>query len=308
MATFQILKRTSEQKIGWLVETIAVHYKSPTLRAMADIVREKQAIILDYRIDSTPRYGYGKPLHPQLEEIIKKNKAQYVTTLQSFLQFKENFLTIPTRNATDESTTPCWINHFVPGLDSVALYSFLALNKPKRYFEVGSGNSTRFARKAISDHNLPTKITSIDPEPRADISKICDKIIRQPLENVDLAVFEELEAGDILFVDNSHRCLMNSDVTVVFLEILPRLKPGVLLEIHDITLPWDYPRSYIERYYSEQYLLAVLLLASRDWEVVLPNWYVSRTPEYSQVLDPLWKDPALAGVETHGCSFWMRKK
>jgi hypothetical protein len=308
MSTFHSLKHASEEKLGWLMETIAVHYHSPTLRAMADIVREKQAIILDYPIKSSPRYGYGKPLHLKLEEIISKNKVQYVDRLKSFLRFKENFLAIPIRNTSTDAATPCWMNNFIPGLDAVALYSFLALEKPERYFEVGSGNSTRFARKAILDHKLPTKITSIDPEPRAEINKICDTVVRKPVEDVDLTVFDELEANDILFIDNSHRCFMNSDVTVVFLEVLPRLKPGVLIEIHDIALPWDYSHGYIERYYSEQYLLAVLLLASRDCEIILPNGYLSEKPDFKHILDPLWTEPAMKGVETHGCSFWMKMK
>src|SRR5690606_30946570 len=94
-----------------------------------------------------------------------------------------------------------------------------------------------------------------------EIDMICDNVFREPLEDVGLEIFDALGAGDILYIDNSHRAFMNSDVTVVFLDILPRLKPGVLVQIHDVTLPYDYPEVWIDRHYSEQYLLAAWLLA-----------------------------------------------
>lgn len=140
-------------------------------------------------------------------------------------------------------------------MDSVAIYGFISENKPVRYYEIGSGNSTKFAKQAIKDYKLQTRILSIDPNPRAEIDSICDQVVRKPLEEVNLNIFEDLEAGDVLFIDNSHRSFMNSDVTVVFLEILPRLKPGVFVEFHDIYLPFDYPQEWDTRYYNEQYLL-----------------------------------------------------
>jgi glycosyltransferase involved in cell wall biosynthesis/2-polyprenyl-3-methyl-5-hydroxy-6-metoxy-1,4-benzoquinol methylase/predicted nucleic acid-binding Zn-ribbon protein len=269
---------------------------------------ERLSILLDYPIKPTPRYGYGKPLHPILYEIIDRTSVTYKKYLRSFLSLKEYFLKIPVRNSKTPEE-PCWFNGLLPGLDSVALYSFLYLNNPKRYFEIGSGFSTKFARRAILDHNLSTKITSIDPHPRAEIDSICDTVIRQPLEDVDLGVFDELEAGDILFVDGSHRCFMNSDVTVVFLDILPRLKSGVFVEFHDILLPYDYPPGWEEFYYSEQYLLAVYILAEGNrFNIVLPNTFISNDPELSHILNPLWDDPKMKGAERHGVSFWIETK
>lgn len=301
------VKQQYKDKVSWALDSMANRFHRESLHVMAEMTRGRQVIVLDYAVKSTPRYGYGKPSHPVIGELIKLNNAKYTATLQRFLTLKDKLLAIPTHSSPD-STAPGWINDFIPGLDAVTLYSFVALNKPKRYFEIGSGNSTKFVKKAIDDHNLSTHILSVDPEPRASVNKICDTVIRQPVEETDLTIFDQLEANDILFVDNSHRCLMNSDVTVVFLEILPRLKPGVLIGIHDITLPWDYPPFYISRWYSEQYLLSVLLLAgSSVYEVVMPSWYVSIDSELSGMLDPLWKDPKMADVKTHGCSFWIRK-
>ena len=275
---------------------------------VANRIEDTQLILLDYPIRPTPRYGYGKPPHPKLYEIISRNRNTYKNALKRFLRFKEYFLKIPLRNANN-SQEPCWINEWLPGLDSIALYSILCLNNPKRYFEIGSGYSTKFARKAILDHNLRTKITSIDPHPRDEIDSICDAVIRQPLEDADLSVFDELETGDILYVDGSHYCFMNSDATVVFLDILPRLRSGVFLEFHDIILPYDYPPEWEKRYYSEQYLLAAYILAEGNkFNIVLPNAFISKDPELSHILYPLWDNPEMGGVERHGGSFWIETK
>src|SRR5207249_4908129 len=142
--------------------------------------------------------------------------------------------------------------------------SFITMNNPKRFFEIGSGDSTRFARQAIRDHQLQTTITSFDPRPCAKIDDICDHSFRTPLEECNPEIFNQLEAGDILFVDGSHRVFTNSDVTVVFVEILPLLKPGVFIQFHDICLPYDYPQEWNRRFYSEQYLLATYILAQTN--------------------------------------------
>jgi hypothetical protein len=143
------------------------------------------------------------------------------------------------------------------------------------------------------------------------VDALCDTVLRHPLQDLtDTAVFDQLEPGDIFFVDCSHVCLTNSDVAVAFLEIMPRLRPGVLVQVHDILLPYDYPPQWGERYYSEQYLLAFALLeGSAGFEVVLPNAYVSGDPELSRALAPLWIHPAMAGVDGGGgMSFWLRTK
>jgi hypothetical protein len=226
--------------------------------------------------------------------------------LGSFLRFEEDFLKIPVRNANN-TKEPSWVNGWLPGLDSVALYSLLCLNNPKRLIEIGSGYSTEFARRAILNHSLRTKITSIDPNPRAQIDLICDTIIRQPLEDADLSLFDELEAGDFLYVDSTHRCFTNSDVTVFFLDVLPRLRNGIFVEFHDISLPYDYSPQLAERYYSEQYLLAVYILAENNkFNIVLPNSFISEDVELNNILNPLWDEPKMQEVERHGGSFWIQ--
>jgi len=149
-------------------------------------------------------------------------------------------------------------------------------------------------------------LISLDPEPRREIDRLCDEVIRERLETVDLDLFDHLEAGDILFIDGSHRCFMDSDVTVAFLDILPRLAPGVIVHFHDIFLPYDYPAAWGERYYSEQYLLACFLLAeTKLFRILFPNWFIGRDAELTAVLDPLFTRPEMQGVEPRGGSFWL---
>lgn len=269
-------------------------------------------ILLEYPLNLFPRYGYRKLPHTKLQEIINKNRVEYKNILEKFLRFKEYFwgFSVGKPSSPEE---PYWMNDWIPGLDAVALYSFLCLNNPKRYFEIGSGNSTKFARKAIRDHSLQTEITSIDPHPRAEIDSICDSIIRRPLEDVDVRIFDDLKAKDILFIDSSHRCFMNSDVTVIFLDILPRLSAGVLVEFHDILLPYDYPLEWRKFYFSEQYLLAVSLLAEgHKFDIVSPNFFVSKDPELNGILAPIWYNHKTYVVKkrgwSHGWSFWVQTK
>jgi hypothetical protein len=165
----------------------------------------------------------------------------------------------------------------VSALDAGALVTFIAWKTPAHYLEIGSGQSTRFARYAINILKLGTKITSIDPVPRHNIDQICDRIIRSPLESCDLAIFEDLEAGDILFVDGSHQAFSKSDVTVFFFEIMPRLKSGVIVHLHDIFIPYDYPAVWNHRLYNEQYILAAMLMCEKPpFRVVAPIAFIGQ--------------------------------
>jgi hypothetical protein len=100
------------------------------------------------------------------------------------------------------------------GLDPASLYTFPILFGSTRHVEIGSGNSTKFARRSSVDNQLSTKIVSIDPHPRAEIDALFDEILRRPLEAVEPALFDRLGSGDILMVDNSHRGFQNSVVSM----------------------------------------------------------------------------------------------
>jgi hypothetical protein len=147
---------------------------------------------------------------------------------------------------------------------------------------------------------------SIDPEPRADIDRLCDHVVRSGLETADLAVFEELKPGDVVFVDNSHRAFTNSDVTVFFLDVLPRLPDGVLVGIHDITLPADYPPGWNGFHFNEQYLLACFLLGGTPWmQVELASLFAASDEQLGGSPAELVDGLAERGVRWFGSGFWF---
>jgi hypothetical protein len=266
-----------------------------------------QTLFLEYKVTFKPRYGHGLPAHPRLMEIIEANRPEYSEWMKKILTFAPQLQSIKKHNEETDSSQPGWNNGFLPGLDILALYTIIAASKPNRYVEVGSGNSTQVAHKAIQDFDLDTQIISIDPFPRAEIDSLADEIIRMPFEAVDTGWLADLEAGDILFIDNSHRMLPNSDATVFFLETLPALKPGVIVHIHDIYLPYDYPQFMCDRFYSEQYGLAINLLANAQrYQTIFPAYFISEDKDLSAMIAGIWDHPNLQGVERHGGSYWLR--
>jgi hypothetical protein len=242
--------------------------------------------------------------HPELERIIARSAETYRDSLETLVAHRDPFLAIGSQPASE--LDPSLANEWLPPLDAAAIYSFIRSRSPSLYVEIGSGESTKFAARARSDGELRMQIVSIDPEPRAEVDRLCDRIIRLPLEAADLSVFSELSEGDVVFFDGSHRTFMNSDATVFFLEILPQLAGGILVGVHDIFLPYDYPQDFADRYYSEQYLLAAHLLAgNKRLEPVLPTVYVARHPELRSITEPVWADPRLGEIEPAGHSFWL---
>jgi len=266
-----------------------------------------QNLFLEYKVDFKPRYGHGKPPHPQLLKIIEANRAIYKDTLNLALNYKEHIWEIKKSNEEKIASKPTWNNGYLPGLDIVAIYTMLAHYKPKKYIEIGSGTSTKVAYKAKQEQNLNTQIISIDPAPRAEIDSLADTIIRKPFENIDYNIVEELNENDVLFIDNSHRILPNSDSAVFYLEILPLLKKGVIVHIHDIYLPSDYPQFMCDRFYSEQYGLAMFLLANpKKYQTILPNYFISEDAALASTIAPIWQHKNLENVERHGGSYWLK--
>jgi len=266
-----------------------------------------QNLFLEYKVNFKPRYGHGKPAHSGLYQTINANREEYKRFLEKALGYAKNLWEIKDASVEKNQDVPVWNNGYLPGLDIVGIYTMLAEYKPKKYIEIGSGNSTKVAYKAKQENQLDTEIISIDPMPRAEIDKLANKVIREPFENIHFDLVNELNENDILFVDNSHRILPNSDAMVFFLEILPRLKKGVIVHIHDIYLPYDYPQFMCDRFYSEQYGLAMYLLANPGkYYTLMPNYFISEDKILAQLIAPMWNHANLKGVEKHGGSYWLR--
>lgn len=235
-----------------------------------------------------------------------ENGAAYRQLLSRFEQLGSFARTIPTDG--EHPTRPHWANDWVPALDALSLCGLILEHRPARYIEVGSGTSTKFARAVIDFFGLKTAIVSIDPHPRAEINALCDDTIRAPLEDVSEGFFEALSASDMVFMDNSHRSFQNSDATVFFTEILPSLPTGTIYGVHDIFLPYDYPAIFLDRFYSEQYLLAAYLFGGHGGdELVLPCHSASREASLGAPIAALASACGIPVNLMAGGCFWARR-
>jgi hypothetical protein len=262
-------------------------------------------ITVDFPVSPQVRFGWDKPAHPQLSRRIAADHDRYAATLRTFLPLLPSFAAIPL-HPTEDPADPNWINLAFPSADAIALCGLLVLHRPRRLVEIGSGFSTKFARRAIRDHGLPTRIRSIDPEPRAEIDALCDEVVRRPLEHCADDILADITAEDMIFIDGSHRAFQGSDATVFFTEILPALPAGTMFGVHDIFLPFDYPAAWLDWYLSEQYLLACWLLGGERLRIELPMHFVGQTAALHGILEPFWRHPALAGANHHGGAFFAR--
>ena len=201
------------------------------------------------------------------------------------------------------------------GFSSAAVaHAMIRHYKPRCVIEVGSGNSTRILGAALernqAESGAESSLVSIEPNPgpilSGEIPELVERI-SQPVEQVPFSLFQRLGPGDLLFIDSSHIIRYGSDVIFLYLEVLPRLRPGVVVHVHDIHLPWAYPREYFEQHrwvWNEQYLLQALLAGGGTFRVLLPCWWIHRT--HDDVFREAFPhyDPA---IHRPGSSYWMER-
>ena len=167
-------------------------------------------------------------------------------------------------------------NKFFEAGDAEIYYQIIRYFKPKKIIEIGSGHSSLLATQAIKNNekidNVITKLTCIEPYENKWLEKNDIEVIRQKVEEVDIKIFNDLNKNDILFIDSSHVIKPQGDIIKIFLEILPKLKTGVIIHIHDIFSPRDYPENWLKvenRFFNEQYLLEGILGHSSRYEIML---------------------------------------
>jgi len=194
------------------------------------------------------------------------------------------------------------------GPDALVAYCMVRHFRSRRIIEVGSGSSSLVLGQAAAKNNDSTLIC-IDPFPGELLRKgsipALQSLIQSRVQDVELEFFSQLEAGDILFIDSSHTVKVGGDVNYLFLEVLPRLKPGVIVHVHDIFFPFDYPRDWMVekfRFWTEQYLLQAFLIFNSEFEVLMANSYLN----YYHLSELKAAFPNLRRWESG--SFWMRRK
>ena len=203
-------------------------------------------------------------------------------------------------------------NPSYPAVDSAVLHAIVRGTKPRRIVELGSGHSTLVTAEAClanEREGAPVDYRAYDPFPSvvapgpagSERARACTRA-----EELPLALFEELAEDDLLVVDTTHTVKTGGDVNHIVLDVLPRLRPGVLVHFHDIFLPWEYPRVWAEDYglyWAEQYLLQAFLSMNEGFEVVCALYALSREePERLRELVPAWREGTVPGA------FWIRRR
>lgn len=191
-----------------------------------------------------------------------------------------------------------------PRLDAAAAYALVRTAQPQDMVEIGSGHSTRFLARAVTDGGLATAITCIDPAPRARLDGLGVRHLPVLLRDADPGVFAGLRADDILFIDSSHVAMPGTDVDRLVLDVLPRLAAGVLIHIHDVFLPDDYPVAWRWRGYNEQLAVGALLQGGGFALEFASHYVAAHAPHLMG--DALEGLPLLPNaLET---SLWLRKR
>jgi hypothetical protein len=222
--------------------------------------------------------------------------------------YPEVLAALPFPPNTEDESVYNWGNDQFSHADAALYHALIRRFRPRRIVEVGSGHSTKLAHLALSE-NASGSLLCIDPHPPTWLRKLGGPIeIRpEPVQAVADSVFLDLGESDILFIDGSHICKTGSDVNHLFLRILPRLPAGVVVHIHDICLPYEYPKNWSEDvlcYWNEQYVLAALLANSAKFEILVGVYFVQRK-DYT-ALRPFV--PEIPGVFPGGGSLWMRAR
>ena len=245
--------------------------------------------------------------HPSDLAGVEMNETTQLELLREYIpKFRDEYEQLPTSSPGKDRGF--YVNNTLfGGVDALVAYCMVRHFKPRTIIEVGSGFSSLVLGQA-AERNKRAGLICIEPFPREFLREGFPglrSLIEKKVQDIELEFFSQLESDDILFIDSSHTVKIGSDVNYLFLEILPRLRPGVIVHVHDIFLPFEYRRDWVLdelRFWSEQYLLQAFLQFNSEFEVLMANSYLNH---YHKV-DLKAAFPALDAWE--GGSFWMRRK
>ena len=219
--------------------------------------------------------GFDRAVYPIADSF---RESGYQEILGKLPDYQRRFETFQTGSGNDVGFA--YGNDYFESVDAEVLYTLVRSRKPRQIVEVGCGNSTRIIRQAIIDGELDTKHRCIDPLPRVDIEELADEVRRERVESIDpQEIAGSLREGDLLFIDTSHEVTPANDVAYIYGRLLPLVRPGVMVHIHDIFIPYEYPESFARRpdgKWGEQYLVQVML-ENKRWRTIWPGYYLQRT-------------------------------
>ena len=215
----------------------------------------ERGFFIPYRYAATLPRGPKRIGYPGIEALLARSEDDFRSMLTAIDAHDEALRAI----GEEPPPAPRWTQDWFPRLDAAAAYALVRALKPRRIVEVGSGHSTRFLARAVADGRLDTRITAIDPAPRAPLAGLDVTFLRATVQDVGDAPFAGLDPGDVLFIDSSHILMPGSDVDWLINRVLPALPAGIYLHMHDVFLPDDYPADWAWRGYNEQLAVAALI-------------------------------------------------
>ena len=277
-----------------------MHRRSMQLGLLTVLGLARQGFFIPYRYAHTLPFPGRNPSYPAVEAVMAAAVPRFADHLARIDALEADLAAL----GQAPPPHPRWTQDWFPTLDAAAAYAFVRGEKPKRIVEVGSGHSTRFMKQAVDDGGLDTHITAIDAQPNRFVDKLEIDFLHCTLGDVDSAVFARLGPGDILFIDSSHILMPGSDVDDLFNRVMPALPAGVLVHIHDIFLPDDYPAIWDWRGYNEQ-LGVVAMLTGGGYDVLFASNYV-----ITRMAGPLAASAVarLPGKpDSLAASLWLRK-
>ena len=235
----------------------------------------------------------AQPPYPAIERLFEAAEADFIAVLDA----------VDRHAAALESLKSLFEQSWFPSLDAAVAYALVRERKPQHIIEVGSGHSTRVLSRALGGVG---EIVAIDPAPRADIIDLPGvRVVPSTLQAAPAGVFDGLRAGDALFIDSSHILMPGSDVDILLNRVLPAAPAGVLVHIHDIFLPFDYPPKWGWRAYNEQQGVVPLLVTGAYKPLFSSAWAERRLADriVSSVVSRLPR-PA----DALPASLWLEKR
>jgi hypothetical protein len=247
---------------------------------------------------SLPETLWSQP--SELEGIDMNESMQLDLLRNHFSKFRDEYNNLPVEPPPGQKRP-------FRGVDALVAYCMIRHFQPELIAEVGSGWSSLVLGQ-VAAKNKNSALICIDPFPSDVLRKGFPglrSLIEKKIQDIDLEFFSQLDSGDVLFIDSSHAVKIGGDVNYLFLEVLPRLRPGVIVHVHDIFLPFEYRRDWVLgefRFWTEQYILQAFLTFNSQFEVLLANSYLNHyhRPELKAAF------PGLSSWA--GGSFWMRRK
>ncbi len=223
-----------------------------------------------------------------------------------FPNFRDEYKQFPAE-APDQPGQFYFGNGRFSGTDALVAYCMVRHFRPGTIVEIGSGYSSLISGQAAAKNGV-SALVCVEPFPLDFLRQGFPglrSLLEKKVEDVGLDFFSQLQSGDMLFIDSSHTVKIGGDVNYLFLEVLPRLNPGVIVHVHDILFPFEYSRAWVMdecRFWTEQYLLQAFLAFNSQFEVLVANSYLGH-----YYLDDL-KATFPTSPWWGGGSFWMRRK